>query len=135
LKGQDKGKGNGEDKKDLPELPERRAFVDSRDLAAFKLVRGAIFNTSLDVTHPIGYGYTSDQLPVLRQNAKFIDRSENPYSTPLLYTKAPLLSGYISRENLELISGSASIVVDQQGEGAVVLVLDKPTFRAFWWGT
>jgi hypothetical protein len=131
----DKDKKNEKDNKDLPKLPERQAFIDSRDLAAFKLVRGAIFNTSLDVTHPIGYGYTSDELPVFRQNAKFIDRSENPYSTPLLYTQAPLLSGYISPENLKLISGSASIVIDQKGKGAVVLVLDKPTFRAFWWGT
>jgi hypothetical protein len=114
---------------------ERRTFAEARDEAAFKLVRGAIFATLLDVTHPIGYGYTSESLPVFRRSAKFMEPSRNAYSTPVLYTKEPLLSGYVSDENLELMSGSASLVVDQQGSGAVVLALDNTTFRAFWWGT
>jgi hypothetical protein len=99
------------------------------------LVRGAIFETSLDITHPIGYGYTSEFLPVFRRSAKFIDASLNAYSTPALYADEPLLSGYISKENLEMMSGSASLVVHQQGSRAVVLALDQATFRAFCWGT
>ncbi len=117
------------------ELPERRSFAQARDDAAVKLVRGSIFNTSLDITHPIGYGFSSQELPVFQRASKFLDRSLNAYSTPVLYDKEPLLSGYISEENLELIAESASVIVDQQGSGAVVLCLSNPNFRAFWWGT
>jgi len=134
------GNGKNADSKktadaDKPKAVERRPFADARDEAAFKLVRGAIFATSLDITHPIGYGFASDLLPVFRRSAKFIEPSLNAYSTPVLYEEAPLLSGYVSKENLETLSGSASLVVEQQGKGAVVLALDDANFRAFWWGT
>ena len=46
-----------------------------------------------------------------------------------------MLAGYISEENLGLMANSASLIIDQQGQGAVVLALDNPSFRAFWWGT
>ena len=114
---------------------ERRPFADARDQLAFKQVNGAIFATSLDITHPIGYGYASEYLPVIRSGAKFLEPSSNAYSTPVQYVNDPLLAGYISEENLDLIANSASLVIDQQGQGAVVLALDNPSFRAFWWGT
>jgi len=114
---------------------ERRPFAEARDRKAFKLVRGAIFSASVDPSHPIGYGYGSEFLPVFRNRNRFLEPSINAYSTPVQYSEGPLLSGYISEENLELASGSAGIVVDQQGQGAVVLAIDDPCFRAFWWGT
>jgi hypothetical protein len=116
-------------------LPERRPFAQASDQAAFKLVRGAILGASLDITHPVGYGFVDDFLPVFRRSARFMDRAENAYSTPVLYTEEPLLSGYISDENRKLAAGSAGMIIDEQGQGAIVLVLDSPTFRAFWWGT
>ncbi len=115
--------------------PKRLPFVQAQDQSAFKLVRGAIFGASLDVSHPIGYGYESEFLPVFRRSSKFIEPSSNPYSTPVLYRKDPLLSGYISEENLELLSGSASLVIEGKGDGAIALAMDYATFRAFWWGT
>ena len=114
---------------------ERRPFADARDQLAFKRVNGAIFATSLDITHPIGYGYTREDLPVIRSGAKFLEPSANAYSTPVQYLNDPLLAGYISEENLGLMANSASLIIDQQGQGAVVLALDNPSFRAFWWGT
>ncbi len=120
-----------DDKRSVERLP----FVQARDEAAFRLVRGAIFETSLDITHPIGYGFTSEFLPVFRRSNRFFEPSRNPYSTPVLYEEEPLISGYINDENRELIAGSASLSIDQLGRGAVVLALDNTTFRAFWWGT
>ena len=116
-------------------LPERRPYAAARDEAAFRLVRGAILEGRIDPTHPLGYGYDNESLPVFRRSARFMTRSENPYSTPVLYSDAPLLSGYMSEENRTLAAGSAGLVVDARGEGAVVQALDAVTFRAFWWGT
>ncbi len=116
-------------------LPKRKPFGTASDEYAFTLVRGAILQGELDVTHPLGFGYASSQLPVFRTSNRFMNHSANPYSTPLAYTTAPLLSGYMSSENQDVVANSAGLVVDQRGEGAVVLSLDSPTFRAFWWGT
>jgi len=129
-----KEKKDSKDSKEK-EPAERLPFAQASDEAAFRLVRGAIFGTSLDITHPIGYGYTSEFLPVFRRSNKFFEPSNNVYSTPVLYNGEPLISGYVNEENRELIAGSASMVIDQQGSGAVVLALDNTTFRAFWWGT
>jgi hypothetical protein len=128
----DEKNGNGEGKEDpVKRLP----FAQARDDAAFRLVRGAIFGASLDITHPIGYGYASEFLPVFRRSNRFFEPSSNPYSTPVLHTDYPLISGYVNEENRQLIAGSASIAIDQVGQGAVILALDNATFRAFWWGT
>lgn len=116
-------------------LPTRRAFAEAEDEAAFRLVRGAILAGLIDTTHPLGYGYDNEVLPVFRRSAKFMARSDNAYSTPIMYSEDPLLSGYMSEENRELAAGSAGLVVDGRGEGAVVLALDHVAFRAFWWGS
>jgi len=129
----EKEKMGSEDKEN--ESAARLPFAQASDEAAFRLVRGAIFSASLDITHPIGYGFTSEVLPVFRRSNRFFEPSLNPYSTPVLYSEDPLISGYVNEENRELIAGSASLVIDQVGQGAVVLALDNPTFRAFWWGT
>jgi len=115
-------------------LPERRPFASASDEAAFRLVSGVILKGDVDVTHPLGYGYTSSTLPLFRQGAQFMARSENAYSTPIIYGQEPLLSGYMSEENRQLAAGSAGLLVDASGRGAYVLSLDNPTFRAFWWG-
>jgi hypothetical protein len=115
--------------------PKRKLFGTASEEYAFTLVRGAILQGELDVTHPLGFGYESSQLPVFRTSNRFMNHSANPYSTPLAYTKTPLLSGYMSSENQDVVANSAGLVVDQRGAGAVVLSLDSPTFRAFWWGT
>ncbi len=125
------------EKKEIKEAQpiERLPFAQASDESAFRLVRGAIFGTSLDITHPMGYGYTSEFLPVFRRSNQFFEPSSNAYSTPVMYQESPLISGYVNEENLDLIGGSASMIIDQQGQGAVVLAMDNTTFRAFWWGT
>ncbi len=61
--------------------------------------------------------------------------SSSPYSTPVAYTGEPLVSGYVSAENLERISGSASVTVEERGAGRIVYMVDNPNFRGFWYGT
>ena len=98
-------------------------------------IGGSIFNTKLDLTHPIGYGFNDDDVTVFRSSTMFLEKGDNPYSTPLYYTDDPLASGYISDENLEEIKGTAAIIVSGYGRGRVITMTDNPNFRAFWYGT
>ena len=116
-------------------IPDRKAFADADENAALKLVRGAILEGKVDITHPLGYGYSSDFLPTFRRSAKFMEKAQNSYSTPVIYTESPLLSGYMSDENQRLASKSASLIVNVRADGAIVMALDRVAFRAFWWGT
>lgn len=126
-------KASAEDLEKL--LPERKPFSTATDEYAFTLVRGVILEGMLDTSHPIGYGYESEFLPVFRRSNEFMARAENPYSTPVIYADKPLLSGYMSEENQQLAAGSAGIIIDEKGDGAMVLSLDSVAFRAFFWGT
>ena len=51
------------------------------------------------------------------------------------YAAEPLLSGYISNPNLARLDSTAAVIADRLGQGAIVLLLDNPSFRGFWFGT
>ncbi|MDX1639354.1 MAG: zinc carboxypeptidase, partial [Balneolaceae bacterium] len=121
------GEQNGETE------PKPYATMDERRGAQY--IGGAIFNAELDRTHPLGYGYNDDEITVFRNSTIFMEKSDNPYATPLRYTENPLASGYISEENAETLQGTAAIVVSSLGSGKVIAMTDNPNFRAFWYGT
>ena len=100
-----------------------------------RVIGGAIFETRIDLTHPLSYGYDRPRLPVFRRGRLFLEPAGNPYAMPLQYTSNPLLSGYISDDNLATLSGSAAVLISGSGRGNSVCFADNPNFRAFWWGT
>ena len=65
----------------------------------------------------------------------FIKADENSYNNPIQYTNTPLLSGYISEENLALLKGTVPFKVNRMGKGRVIILTDNTNFRAFWYGT
>jgi hypothetical protein len=112
-----------------------RPYVKAGEDRGAGFIGGSIFNAKLDLTHPIGYGFNEENITVFRNSTLFIEKGENPYSTPLYYTDDPLASGYSNDENLELIQGSGAIVISSYGGGNVIAMTDNPNFRAFWYGT
>lgn len=112
-----------------------KPYADRSATQGAQYIGGSIFNTKLDLTHPLGYGYNDDDLTVFRNSTLFMKKAENPYATPLYYTDEPLASGYISDENMEKLKGTAAIVVSGLGGGKVITMTDNPNFRAFWYGT
>lgn len=100
-----------------------------------QVIGGSIFQTRLDLTHPLAYGYTRDLLPVFRNHSTMMQAAKNPYANPVRYTDNPLLSGYISEPNLARLGGTAAAQVSSLGRGRVISLVDNPNFRAFWLGT
>jgi hypothetical protein len=116
-------------------LAPRRPYVEEQRYAGAMNLDGAIFETTGDRTHPLFFGYDDERLPVFRSNTVFMEPSRNPYATPLVYTRTPLMSGYIHRDLELLVRNSAAIVVSGLRSGRVILMTDNPNFRAFWFGT
>lgn len=96
---------------------------------------GAIFESRLDRSHPIGYGFKNAMLPMFRNTNIYINPDKDSYNNPIQYTAKPLLSGYISEENLELLKESVPFQVQRLGKGRVMAFTDNTNFRAFWFGT
>ena len=100
-----------------------------------QITGGTIFQVDIDLTHPLAYGMTNNKMPVFRNHNLVMEKSENEYANPFVYTSNPLLSGYVSKENLERFKNSPAITVSSVGKGKVVTLIDNPNFRAFWLGT
>ena len=58
---------------------------------------GAIFETELDPTHPLAFGFCDRRLPIFRDGARPLAPSDNPYENVALFTGRPLLAGYALR--------------------------------------
>jgi hypothetical protein len=114
---------------------QRMDFVKAADYQGSRAIGGAIFLGNLDITHPLGFGYTSRDLPVYRNTSVFIEQSKSPFNTVIKYTSRPLLSGYIHPANLEKVKNSVSLQVSSVGQGRAILFVDDPAFRGYWNGT
>jgi hypothetical protein len=75
-------------------------------------------------------------VPVFHSGNTFYAPSTSPGTNVATYDEEnPRLSGYISDDVLELVRGSASIEGHNYGGGNIILMMDNPNFRAFWYGT
>lgn len=111
------------------------SFDKKRDFLGAQVTGGAIFQTKLDRSHPINYGYKNSNLSMFRNSNIYIEADKNSYNNPIQYTSSPLLSGYISEENQELIKNTVPFQVRKMGKGRVIIFTDNTQFRAFWYGT
>ncbi|WP_046755643.1 M14 family metallopeptidase [Kordia jejudonensis] len=111
------------------------SFGDRRNHNGAQVIGGAIFNTKIDRSHPINFGYLHDELPIFRNTTLFIEPHKRSYNNPIQYTNNPLLSGYISEENLEHLKNSVPFQTSRLGSGRVIIFTDNTNFRAFWYGT
>ncbi|KAA3613688.1 MAG: zinc carboxypeptidase [Calditrichaeota bacterium] len=117
------------------ETDNRRAYrLKSYDRGA-RTIGGAICAVKLDLSHPLCYGYTFDEMSVFRRGTMFMNAAKSPYATPVVYAENPLQSGYISKTNLDLLQNTAVVVAEKHGSGQIILFADNPNFRGFWYGT
>ena len=108
---------------------ERQAFYGAQQTG------GAIFNSIIDKSHPINYGIESNTLPLFRNSNVYMTKDEQSFNNPILYTDSPLISGYVSEENLSLVKKSSPFKLVRKGRGKILLMTDNTNFRAFWFGT
>ncbi|RTY81079.1 zinc carboxypeptidase [Flavobacterium sp. ZB4P23] len=111
------------------------SFEQTSDFKGAQEIGGAIFETRLDLSHPINYGMPRNMMPIFRNSSIFIEPNKNSFSNPIQYTKNPLLSGYISKPKLELLKETVPFQAIRKGDGAILIFTDNTNFRAFWLGT
>tara|TARA_B100001173_G_C15822165_1_gene476704 strand:- start:224 stop:766 length:543 start_codon:yes stop_codon:yes gene_type:complete len=109
-------------------------FKDKDNHFGSQLTSGAIFNVELDKSHPISFGY-NNRLSIFRNTNIYIKNDSVGYNNPLKYTDNPLISGYISKENLKSIKDSRPFASFSLKKGKVLVFTDNTNFRAFWYGT
>ena len=117
-------------------IPTKNVSFEQKDNhRGAQVVGGAIFEAKLDLSHPINFGYKNEHISLFRNTTIFMDVDEISYNNPIIYTENPLLSGYISEENLENLKLSVPFKTNGYKKGQVTCFTDNTNFRAFWYGT
>jgi hypothetical protein len=120
---------------DVDSLVRDQPYADLPEAYGAQGIGGSIFEAKLDTTHPVAYGY-DETVPVFRVGTGFYDPSNEPGTSVGTYDdQTPRLSGYLSDDQREQAQGAASIEAHEVGSGEVILFMDNPNFRAFWYGT
>lgn len=119
----------------LKDSAQNISFEQRSNYSGAKKIGGAIFEIKLDRSHPIAFGYKNNKLPIFRNSTIFVEADKDSYNNPLQYTNNPLLSGYISIQNLKELKNTVPFKVSKLGNGHVIYFTDNTNFRAFWYGT
>lgn len=98
-------------------------------------IAGVIFGAKLDITHPLGWGYTDENIAVFKNNTITIKPTENKLRTPLQYTKNPVISGNVLKRVAEEYSETPVAVISRLGSGKVIGFSVDTNFRSVWYGT
>ena len=111
------------------------SFSDREKFYGAQQTGGAIFESNIDRSHPVNYGIESNTLPLFRNSNVYMSKSEQSFNNPISYSSNPLMSGYISEENISLLKNSVPFKVIRSGKGKILLMTDNTNFRAFWFGS
>lgn len=117
-------------------ITEKFAFEKADEILGRESLGGALFRAEIDRTHPLAFGYRSNQIPVYKNNNIWLAPSENSFSTVYRYASNPHIDGYISPNNLNhYMPKSAGAVISQIGKGRAILFADNPNFRGTLYST
>lgn len=114
---------------------EKLNYKDKVKLSARKRIAGAIFETKLDISHPLAFGYNDTNLPLFRNSTLIMETGQQPFITVAKYTDTPLLSGYTDKNLVNRLAHNAAIVAHNYGEGRVIASSDVLAFRGYWLGS
>ncbi|MDP3453708.1 MAG: M14 family zinc carboxypeptidase [Bacteroidales bacterium] len=92
---------------------------------------GVILKTKFNKNSPLFYGVLSDELYLFKRGRTYISEALSGNVLQASYTKEPLVSGYLSKTNLQTIEESPAILA---GRG-VIYFCDNPNFRGYWYGS
>ncbi|MDQ7048157.1 MAG: M14 family metallopeptidase [Enterobacterales bacterium] len=120
----------------LPEEKNTRAAYAERDkINAEKYIGGAIVKSSIDLTHPLAFGMSDSLLPLFKQGRLAFTEPKEAFVSIARFASKPLIAGYMSRDNQNLIADKSSILVQKMGKGRLILFSEDMNFRGFWLGT
>lgn len=125
------GEENGSDETAV----KRFDYADKGLRDAEHVIGGALFQSDLDPSHPIGFGYTDRNVTTMRAMETPLATPLDPVATVAQYADAPLLAGYASEKRLDEIGGTPMLTANRKGRGAVILFADDPAFRATFFGS
>ena len=113
-----------------------RPYVDAAENIGREKLGGVFLRGNIDLTHPLGFGYTQKNVSLYKNNLVWLEPSKSSYGTPVVYDKNPHVDGYISKNiRNKYLPKAAPVIVSTIGKGRVILFAENPNFRGTAYGT
>ena len=113
----------------------RLTYAERTDFYGKRRIPGSALNTTVDVTHPLGYGL-KPTVYGLKFGVEALVPDAGLQSVGRYADEADelLAAGYASAENLAALAGKTWAGVRPLGRGRIVYFMDNPHYRMFWRG-
>lgn len=111
------------------------AYQDKEKLAGRQRIAGAIFQTEVDLSHPLTFGLPRQQLPVFKNDLMLMEPATQPFVTVARYSDQTQLAGYADPALANAFRNSATVLAHNVGEGRIVAMTDNPVFRGYFVGS
>ena len=106
-------------------------FEDLEREEANDIIVGAIFNSKVDTTHPMAFGYESKYFS-LKSSSKSYEYLKEGGNVAYFTDEAKNVNGFAGKNALKNVPESLLFGEEQMGRGSVIYMVDNPLFRAFW---
>ncbi|MEO2099675.1 MAG: zinc carboxypeptidase, partial [Flavobacteriaceae bacterium] len=113
-----------------------RPYIDASENIGRERLGGVFIKGIIDKTHPLGFGYTANEVSLYKNNLVWLLPSKSDYGTPVVYDRKPHIDGYISKTIREkYLPKAAPVVVSSLNKGRIILFAENPNFRGTAYGT
>ncbi len=128
----DEDKAERQDERDAHARADRHApYAMSARNGIRSDIPGAVYDITLDPTHPLAYGY-GDSYRSIKTSSRRYAHLENGHNVGILTGDARPLSGFAGERANAQLRESLSLGVYDMGRGHVIYLADNVLFRAFW---
>jgi Zinc carboxypeptidase len=98
-------------------------------------IPGSAFRTSMNGRSYLTFGVQKSPPVLIEGTAALLPVSHRVDNIVTIEKETPLLSGFAWPESIDRMKGSAYMVSEPYGKGAVITFADEPNYRLFWRGT
>ena len=94
-------------------------------------ISGSIFKSTVDASHPLAFGYSSDYYS-LKLSSDAFELLEKGSNVSYFPENSSNISGYTGPNALKQVPNSLLFGIERIGRGNIIYMVDNPLFRSFW---
>ena len=106
-------------------------YADRERMYAKQLITGAIFETKVDNTHPMAFGYDSTYF-TLKLGSSSYKLLDNGFNVAHIGDSPKKVAGFAGSEALKELPNSLVFGEERMGSGSFIYMVDNTLFRSFW---
>ncbi|WP_411895390.1 M14 metallopeptidase family protein [Winogradskyella sp. A2] len=105
-------------------------YADRDRLYTNNMITGAIFNTKVDNTHPMAYGYDKDYF-TLKLGSTTYELLDSGFNVAHV-GDTKVYSGFAGKSAVEKLNNTLVFGEERMGQGSFIYLADNVLFRNFW---